>query len=154
MGQDTEIPLTLERVAIDSGISSKEDALRRVGGLLSEATGALTAEQVFEALVERERLRSTGLGRGVALPHARLDTSGVAVGALLSLPGGVDFDAPDGKPVSLIFGLLMPADAGSEHLRLLAQLASAFREPQFGEALRTADSPGALFETFRLQTHG
>ncbi len=140
--------LTPDRVAIDCNIASKRAALERVSALLANASPELGAETVFDRLIERELLGSTGLGHGAALPHARLGRSGRATGALLSLPMGVDFDAVDGMPVHMVFGLLVPEDAATEHLQILATLASAFRDPSFGERLRNAESPRKLYDTF------
>jgi PTS system nitrogen regulatory IIA component len=142
------IPLTLERVAIDRQIGSKHEVLERICALLTDGVEELAAPAILDGLLERERLGSTGLGQGVALPHARFGTSGRVAGALLSLPGGVDFDSSDGAPVHLVFGLLVPEDATALHLGILARLASTFRDSRLIESLRDASSPEALYQRF------
>jgi PTS system nitrogen regulatory IIA component len=101
---------------------------------------------VFDGLVGRERLGSTGLGHGVALPHTRSARIKQAVGAFLHLEKGVDFDSLDRTPVDLLFGLLVPDDAPERHLQTLARLAEMFRDPALCEALRAAAAPPALYE--------
>ncbi|HEC16585.1 MAG TPA: PTS sugar transporter subunit IIA [Sedimenticola sp.] len=118
--------------------SSKKRALERVGELLSTAAPGLSEEDVFSQLLERERLGSTGLGYGIALPHARMKGITQACGALVRLKAGIDYDAIDGQPVDLVFGLLVPHEATQEHLQLLARLASLFSNPEFRDQLRKA----------------
>ena len=142
------IPLTLERVAIDRHVGSKREVLERISTLLACGMEEPAAPAILEGLIEREQLGSTGLGLGTALPHTRFGRSGLIAGALLSLPMGVDFDATDGEPVHLVFGLLVPEDATGQHLGILARLASAFRDSRLTESLRTASSREALFERF------
>jgi PTS system nitrogen regulatory IIA component len=95
---------------------------------------------VFERLLERERLGSTGLGHGIALPHARMKEVDEAVGAFIQLRQGVDFDAIDDRPVDLSFGLLVPESANEMHLQLLSQLASMFSDAKLRQSLRAAES--------------
>lgn len=148
MQKDPAIPLTPERVAIDHRIGNKQEALERISSLLACGTKELSAAAILAGLLERERLGSTGLGHGTALPHARLGRAGLVAGALLSLPRGVSFETTDGEPVYLVFGLLVPEDATGQHLAILARLASAFRDCRLTERLRTASSQVALFERF------
>ncbi len=122
---------------------SKKRVLERVGELLATAAPNLSSEEIFEQLLERERLGSTGLGHGVALPHARVKGIDQACGVLVCLESGVDYDAIDGQPVDLVFGLLVPHDATQEHLQLLAKLASIFSKDEFREQLRDAENSEA-----------
>lgn len=130
------------RCALD--IASKKRLLEALAGLLAASYPRLNADLVFERLLERERLGSTGLGHGIALPHARVKEVGEALGAFVSTARGVDYDAVDGEPVDLAFALLVPETATEEHLQVLAQLAGLFSDPRVRERLRAADSPAAI----------
>ena len=103
---------------------------------------------VFDSLIGRERLGSTGLGHGVALPHGRVNQAEHAIGAFLKLDKGVDFDALDRQPVDLIFGLLVPDHYTDEHLKILAHLAEMFSDLTFCQRLRQADHDAALYQLF------
>jgi len=137
--------ITLERVALDSQVASKKRALEGLSRLLATGSPALSAVEVFDGLVGRERLGSTGLGHGVALPHTRSARIKQAVGAFLRLEKGVDFDSLDRTPVDLLFGLLVPDDAPEQHLQTLARLAEMFRDPALCDALRAAVETPALY---------
>lgn len=125
-----------ERIGCRLEIGSKKRVLQQLGELLASSTPGLSPEAVFDHLLERERLGSTGLGHGIALPHARMPQLGRAVGAFVQLRTGVDFDAIDDLPVDLAFGLLVPQDATEAHLQLLAKLASMFSNEMLCEKLR------------------
>ncbi len=146
--------LTLDRIRLDNGAGSKKRVLEEVAGLLAAAVPGLSPEQVFDKLLERERLGSTGLGQGIALPHARMKGVSESRGALLRLAKGVEFDAIDGQPVDLVVGLLVPEQATDEHLQLLASLASRFSDPAQCERLRQAADPLAALEAFRRAGQG
>jgi PTS system nitrogen regulatory IIA component len=94
--------------------------------------------EIFQLLTEREKLGSTSLGHGVALPHARTSLTEHAVGAFLKLDKGIDFDSPDNQPTDLIFALMVPEHYTDEHLKILAYLASLFDNEDFCKALRNA----------------
>lgn len=133
--QITEL-ITPDRVACNVKVGSKKRTLELLGGLIAGDVPDLTQPEVFESLVGRERLGSTGLGRGVALPHGRLKNHPRTVGAFMKLEGGVDFDAADNAPVDLIFALLVPEQSTDEHLQILARLAAMFSDPQLCANLR------------------
>lgn len=126
-------------VVVDDDSPSKKRVLERAASLLSHGDSAL-AEGVFERLLERERLGSTGLAGGVALPHARMPGVATSRGAFIRLSQPVDFDSLDGQPVDLVFALLVPEEATEEHLQLLAHLASLFKDPETCRRLREADT--------------
>lgn len=105
----------------------------------------LDPAMVLEALDEREKLGSTGFGRGVAIPHARIDGINRPVTVFLRLASPVDFDSADDLPVELVFGLLSPASAGATHLHALAEISRLMRDEALQEALLGADSPEALY---------
>jgi PTS system nitrogen regulatory IIA component len=132
--------LEIGNISIADPASSKKRILEQAARLLAVGAEEPTAEQIFERLLERERLGSTGLAGGVALPHARIAGIEDTRGAFLRLAEPVDFDALDGQPVDLVFALLVPEDANDEHLQLLARLASMFNEGELRERLREADA--------------
>jgi PTS system nitrogen regulatory IIA component len=133
-----------ERIGSGIALGSKKRVLQQLGELLASSTPGLDPNDVFDHLLERERLGSTGLGHGIALPHARMPDLERSVGAMVQLADGVDFDAIDDKPVDLAFALLVPQDATEEHLQLLSKLASMFNDVQFCERLREAADAEAL----------
>lgn len=116
--------------------------------MLADRFGAayrLDPAMVLEALDEREKLGSTGFGRGVAIPHARIEGINRPVTVFLRLASPVDFDSADDLPVELVFGLLSPASAGATHLHALAEISRLMRDEALQEALLGADSPEALY---------
>lgn len=139
-----------DRVRLDADISSKKRALERLSEMLASDSGGstgLSANLVFDALSARERLGSTGLGHGVAIPHGRMAAIDMPRVAVLRLDRGVDFEAIDHEPVDILIALIVPEESTSEHLELLAQLARALSQPDNIAAIRrTVDSP-ALHQT-------
>jgi len=133
-----------ERIGCNVEAASKKRVLEQLGMRFAQTVPDLTQDGVFDALLQRERLGSTGLGKGIALPHARMPQVTQAVGAFIQIPGGVDFDAVDNQPVDLAFALLVPENATDEHLKLLAQLARMFSNPDFCNALRSATASEEL----------
>jgi len=119
--------------------TSRKQAIHALAEALADATG-LGARQIEDAVMERERLGSTGVGEGVAIPHARVDGLEKPVGGFLHLQQGVDFEAIDERPCDLIFMLLAPKTAGADHLRALAQVSRVFRQSAVRDALRAARS--------------
>ncbi len=138
--------LTRNRVVCDGPVTSKKRALELAGELIASADGQINTREIFEILIGRERLGSTGLGHGVALPHGRHHSSTRAVGAFLKIKDGVDFDAGDGQPVDLVFALVVPEHFTDEHLKILAHLAEMFSDQAFCRRLREAESDETLFE--------
>jgi PTS system nitrogen regulatory IIA component len=133
--------LAPEAVVVDLQVSSKKRLFEQVG-LLFENQHALARSVVFDSLFARERLGSTGLGQGVAIPHGRIKGLKDALGAFIRLAQPVPFDAPDGGPVSLVFVLLVPEKATEKHLQLLSELAQMFSDKVLREAMsRAADAP-------------
>ena len=107
-------------------------------------TPDISAQAVFDRLVARERLGSTGLGEGCALPHARVPGLGRTLAAFLRLGRGVDFDSPDHEPVDLVFGLLVPEESTDEHLEILAAIARVFSDERVRSSIRSADEPARI----------
>ncbi|MBA3055817.1 MAG: PTS sugar transporter subunit IIA [Sphingomonadales bacterium] len=105
----------------------------------------LDPHEVLERIQERERLGSTGFGRGVAIPHARIDGLARPVAVFLRLEAPVAFDAADGMPVDLVFGLLSPEQAGAAHLHALASISRLMRDEQMHQSLSEAPGAEALY---------
>lgn len=113
--------------------------------LIAEGSDNIDADELFQQLVARERLGSTGIGEGIAIPHCRFKTAGATIGALMTLATPIDFDSVDGRPVDVIFAMLVPENAESEHLQTLAMLAERLQNQSFVEALRRAETGEDLY---------
>ena len=118
--------LSVERVAIGVDATSKKAVLEELARLVTIGLPDLTPVQAFDGLVSRERLGSTGLGNGIAIPHGRIKHLSTAIGAFLRTESALDFDAIDGQPVDLFFALFVPQEATDTHLTMLASLAKTF----------------------------
>lgn len=136
--------LTPERVVCTGDVTSKKRALEMLSEMLADNQPDLTGGEIFDSLLSRERLGSTGLGHGVAIPHGRVQGIRNAVAAMLKLDRGVDYDSPDREPVDLLFALLVPQESTDEHLQILAALARMFADPPTLARLREADDSTAL----------
>lgn len=136
--------LSPEGVILNLHASCKREALSLLADKAAALTGA-PAAKIRQALMEREQLGSTGVGRGVAIPHGKIDGIGEIVGILAKLEQPVDFEAVDDQPVDLIFVLLAPTDATAAHLKALAKVSRLLRDEQVREALRGAETTEALF---------
>jgi PTS system nitrogen regulatory IIA component len=137
--------LTRERVRADLRVSSKKKLLDQLSELLADGRGPLVQEQIFDALVVRERQSPTGLGGGIALPHGRLQGDFTPTAAVLRLRQPVDFDAIDGVKVDLVFALVIPDYFTEQHLSLLAQVAEMFADEAQVQSLRSAANDEALY---------
>ena len=126
-------------------VQSKKQALSELAETLATARG-LDGRAVFEAVIERERLGSTGVGEGVGIPHARIEGLDGPVGGFARLETAVDFDAIDEQPCDLVFMLIAPKDAGADHLRALARISRVFRQASVRDALRAARTKEAIAE--------
>lgn len=132
-------------ILLNLEISSKKRMFEQVG-LLFENNQGIARSLVFDSLFARERLGSTGLGEGVAIPHGRIKGLRDAVGAFIRLQSPVPFDAPDGQPVSLVFVLLVPDQATEQHLQILAELAQMFSDQSLRRRLIDAADAGTLHQ--------
>jgi PTS system nitrogen regulatory IIA component len=135
--------LPIENIALDLDASSKKRVFEQAG-LLFEKSQGIARSTVFDSLFAREKLGSTGLGQGIAIPHGRIKGLKEATGAFLRLAAPVAFDSPDGKPVSLLFVLLVPEQATEQHLQILSELAQRFSDRVCREALGTAPDSSAI----------
>ena len=111
----------------------------------SADTNAADPLEIFQLLIEREKLGSTSLGCGVALPHTRTSFTNQAIGAFLKLDKGIDFDCPDNQPTDLIFALMVPEHYTDEHLKILAKLASLFDDKSFCAEIRKANNSQDIY---------
>ena len=136
-----------ENVIVDAESTSKKRVLERTG-LLFENTRQVSRSQVFDSLFAREKLGSTGLGHGVAIPHGRTKGLRDAMAAFIKTQSPIPFDAPDGQPVNLIFILLVPERATDMHLQLLGELAQMFSDRNFREQLQASNDPAVLHQLF------
>ena len=132
------------RIRCKDPASSKKRALETGAQLLAAGVRSMSQMDVFEALTGRERLGSTGLGHGMALPHGRIPGLEAPIAACMTLAEPIDFDAPDRQRVDVLFLLLVPRDCSSEHLQILASLAEMFNDPELRDALRAQTEPEDL----------
>jgi nitrogen PTS system EIIA component len=132
-------------ILLDLDVTSKKRMFEQAG-LLFENNQGVARSLVFDSLFARERLGSTGLGQGLAIPHGRIKGLKEAVGAFVRLAQPVPFDAPDGKPVSLVFLLLVPEQATEQHLRVLSELAQMLSDRELRDKLSTATDAGTLHQ--------
>lgn len=140
-----------ERVGLSrqgSGPASKEAALLALADLLSRGSG-VTSNEFLRVLDERESLQTTGIGDGVAIPHGALDALEQQVAALLVCPDGVPFDSIDGRPARILFAVVGPKRASTEHLKTLARVSRLLRDASFREKLLSASDGGEAFELVR-----
>jgi len=134
-------------VLLDLDASSKKRVFEQAGLLFENQLGIARAT-IFDSLFARERLGSTGLGQGIAIPHGRIKGLKQAAGAFLRLQEPVPFESPDGRPVQLLFILLVPEQATEEHLQILSELAQRFSDPTFRDGLIAAPDAGTIVGLF------
>jgi len=138
--------LAPECVLARTPVTSKKRALELASDTLASRYEDIEAAELFEALLARERLGTTALGEGVALPHCRLAGCTRPVGLLMTLTVPVAFQASDGEPVDVLFVLVVPEEATDRHLELLSMLAGALSDPQYRQRVRSAADADTLYE--------
>lgn len=136
--------LTPERVVADLRATSKKQALQELARHAATVTG-LNERAIFDVLLERERLGTTGVGNGIAIPHGKLNDLEGLYGLFARIEKPVDFDSIDDDPVDLIFLLLAPEGAGADHLKALARVSRLLRDDSVCEKLRGSDTNEALY---------
>ena len=136
--------LTPRGIVAQLRVGSKKQVLQEISRRAALLTG-IPDRRIYEVLTERERLGSTGTGRGIAVPHGKLPELTALCGVFVRLERPIPFDAVDEAPVDLAFALLAPTDAGAEHLRALALVSRLLRDPVICQKLRGTDRPDALF---------
>lgn len=140
--------LPASNILLDLPASSKKRAFEQAG-LLFENNQGVARAKVFDSLFARERLGSTGLGQGVAIPHGRIKGLKEAVAAFVRVSEPVPFDAPDGQPVSIMIFLLVPEQASQQHLDLLSELAQMLSDRAFRQSLLDAPTPDAVHDALK-----
>jgi len=136
--------LAQEGIVANLKASSKKQALQELSQQAAVLTG-LHERTIFDVLLQREKLGTTGIGRGIAIPHGKMQELERLHGIFARLPKPIDFDAIDEQPVDLIFLLLAPESAGADHLKALARISRLLRDDAICAKLRGADDPEALF---------
>ena len=146
--------LTLRGVMPQLRVSNKRAVLQEIARRAASMTG-VAVRQIYEVLAERERLGSTGIGRGIAVPHGKLADLSRLYGLFARLDRPIPFEAIDDQPVDLVFALLAPAEAGAEHLRALARVSRLLRDSAICQKLRGTDNADALYAllTDRSESH-
>ncbi len=138
--------LSPDRVSQGHTFTSKKKTLEELAALLARGVPGVQAADILTSLAAREKLGSTGLGHGVAIPHGRMAGVSQSVGAFMRLKHPLDYDAHDGQPVDLVFGLLVPQGATETHLKHLAAIAEMFSDSTFCQKARESSDEGALFQ--------
>ena len=133
-----------EGVIANLRVTSKKQALQELAKRSAELTG-MAERTIFDVLLERERLGTTGVGNGIAIPHGKLAGLKKLHGLFARLEQPIDFDAIDDQPVDLIFLLLAPEGAGADHLKALARVSRLLRDPQICQKVRGSDSAEAIY---------
>ncbi|RUO30604.1 PTS IIA-like nitrogen-regulatory protein PtsN [Aliidiomarina sedimenti] len=128
--------------------SSKKKLLETISGMVAPKLAGISRADVFDSLLQRERLGSTGIGLGIAIPHGRLEKAGKPVAVLVTMAHAVDFDAIDNQPVDIIFALLVPENEPEQHLRTLAEVAKRLNQKECCRALRKATTDQELYDIF------
>ena len=140
--------LSPERTFIEDFGASKKKVLQTLAERLSKSLGTVSELELFDQLIARERLGSTGIGAGVAVPHCRLNGLTEPTAMLINLPIAIDFDAIDRAPVDLIFALIVPSEATDEHLQLLASVVERVNNPVTLSHIRESQNSDQLFDRF------
>ena len=138
--------LISSRVLCRIEATSKKQALEILAGIIAKDISAIDADALFRRFMARERLGSTGIGYGIAIPHCSIEEYTGATGALITLVQPVNFDAIDSQPVDILFAMLVPEAAHGEHLKNLAALANAMNNAQFRQQLRDAHNDATLYQ--------
>jgi PTS system nitrogen regulatory IIA component len=146
--------LSAERIGNGQTFTSKKKALEELAQLLSRGVPGVDASDILNSLSAREKLGSTGLGHGVAIPHGRMAGVNESVGAFMRLKHPLDYDAHDGQPVDLVFGLLVPQGATEAHLKHLAAIAEMFSDEAFCQKLRGAADETSLYQLLKSYAPG
>lgn len=141
--------INVNRIRSDINVQSKKRALEELSNLITQDQEQLNSADIFNSLISRERLGSTGVGYGIAIPHGRINNCKKITGAFIQLTQGIDFDAMDNQPVDMLFALIVPEESTDEHLQVLALLASMFNDESFREKLHKSTSED---ETYQLLT--
>jgi len=141
--------LDTERIVCNPDTASKKRVMELLSQTLADGHSDITSAQLFDSLISREKLGSTAMGNGVAIPHGRCKKIEHAAVAILKLAKGVDYDAPDSKPVDLLVALAVPEEATDEHLELLSTIAEMLSDEKLVARLRRANSSQSMFSSLK-----
>ena len=136
-----------DAIVLNVTATSKKQALKQVAGILATKSG-LNERDIFDALVEREKLGSTALGGGVAIPHGKSERAQSIHCVVVRLAEAIEFEAADDEPVDIIVSILAPEQASTDHLKILAKISKVLRDKANTEAIRTAETAADLLATF------
>ena len=140
--------LSPQKIFIDTEVTSKKKLLEMIANIVADRS-SLAQSTIYNNLLSRERLGSTGLGKGFAVPHARVPELEQTLGCFFRLKDPVNFESPDNQPVDLVFTIIIPEQATDEHLHILSSLARVFSQPEVGEAIRNADDKFGIEQIIR-----
>ena len=150
--------LSVDRVSVSNEaegvVRDKQGALRRLARMLANGQSQVDEQLLFDVLEARERLQSTGIGGGVAVPHGSVDALHKQLGALLVCPQPIPFDAIDGEPVSILFALVGPKGAPAEHLKILARVSKLLRSESFRAQLSSMAHGADAYELITVTDGG
>ena len=138
--------LSSDSILCGQVFSSKKTTMEELSKLLANTESSISYIEVFDCLVAREKLGSTGLGKGIAIPHGRLKGSKKTIAAFIQLQHGINYDAIDDAPVDILFALLVPEDSTDEHLKILSHLAELFSNNETLEQLRSESSIDRIYK--------
>ncbi len=141
--------LSPEAVIASLRVNGKKQALQELSDRAAAVSG-LSAREIFDAILQRERLGPTGVGDGIAIPHGKLAKCGRIFGVFARLERAIDFEALDGLPVDLIFLLIAPEGAGADHLKALAMIARVLRNPNLAAQLRATRDASGIYSVLTL----
>ena len=140
--------LSARRILLDLDTSSRKRLFEHIAEISEDAEAGANEGEIFKTICERERLGSTGLGHGIAVPHGRISDLKQPIISLLRLKTPIDYDAPDSEPVWLAVGLLVPEEATDTHLELFSMLVKCFQDDQFIEALKACETAAQVDQLF------
>ncbi|MGB7285865.1 MAG: PTS IIA-like nitrogen regulatory protein PtsN [Salaquimonas sp.] len=136
-------------ISVSLRSSCRKELLHDLSDIAAKKTG-LNGQEIFQTLLEREKLGSTGVGNGIAIPHGKLPGLSKITGLVAFLDKPIDFDAMDDQPVDVVFLLLAPETGGADHLKALARVARVLREPGMLQKLRDANDPQSVFDLLTM----
>lgn len=145
MAVETHISETAILAKFDA--RSKKRLIEKLAEMFADAYECIDKDTLYEKLIERERLGSTGIGEGISLPHCRFKTQGKTLCGCITLEHPVDFDAIDNQPIDLVFAMIVPLDADEQHLENLAHVAQILQNPKNTQQLRAATDRSGLYNT-------
>lgn len=134
------------QVIYNSEINSKKQALQQISNIFSEQAPWLKNKDIFNSLLERERISSTAVGHGVAIPHCRLEDISKPVGTMIVLKNSIDFNSVDNQPVNIIFALMMPEKNHKLHLQLLGRIAEVLNQETIRKEISAISDSSELFD--------